>query len=644
MKNLFSKALSILALAVVMVGCAQQEKFTIESYLALSQEGQIYPTAEQIALLDKVIPEGNYTPFEKAENREFWDAFAQSPNGEQALRTAYGLLELEPEVPISDETYRRANLEGNRGIYKPRYYRTMDRLEYFLLAECMLNDGTFIPQIETYSRAILAMKSWVHPNHDDKDNGVLEGRRYHIDLSARKFSFVLALVDVILGDKIDSQLSDDINEQIQRRVINTYLESCQEDTLRPENNNWIRNTNNWNSVCTSGTILTSLISEPNRDRRVAAIGSALNSMAIYMAGFGADGYCSEGVGYWNYGFGHYLFLAEILHEYTDGAIDLFAFDNPEKMVKVANFPEKFEIQNGFFAAFSDGSTFVTKGGDNFAYLMAAREYGSRKPTYFRGDESVQNMIGWRADSAEYIDESGVPAPLPAYTYFDAQGIIISRGNQADKFSVAIKAGHNGENHNHCDVGSYNILLESDFIAGDIGAPSYVAGAFHPDNPARSSWGHPVPRINNTLQSVGIDFKGEVLGSAFSEGQDSATFNLKDAYEIPALRTLERVMVNDKSGNGAITITDSFTAREDVTFGTAVMVNVDYKIVGNDIILTSDNYKVKVEITAQGGKIALKDEIVPVEKLRSGRKSYRIGVDFTEPLKSGSILVKYTPIK
>ena len=60
-------------------------------------------------------------------------------------------------------------------------------------------------------------------------------------------------------------------------------------------------------------------------------------MNHYLSGFGEDGYCSEGLGYWGYGFGHYLYLAQILYDFTEGRIDLFAFNNAEKMKNVGTF-------------------------------------------------------------------------------------------------------------------------------------------------------------------------------------------------------------------------------------------------------------------------------------------------------------------
>ncbi len=612
----------------------------IDGYLSMTQGRDIYPTAEQMALLEAVIPDESYVPIPTIEQREYWNAIAQSEDGAAYLALAREYLTREPEIPITDEIYRRANLEGNRQIYKPRYYRTMERLEAFIAAECMVNDGTFMPQIETYCRAIMDMKSWLHPNHDDKENSVLEGKRVAIDLGARKFGLLLALVESTLVDRVSPELLAEIRVQLQWRITDSYLASCRgEDKV---GNNWIRATSNWNSVCTSGSVFTVMVSSQDKAERVAAIGSAINSMAHYLSGFGEDGYCSEGIGYWNYGFGHYLYLAEILHDYTDGAIDLFAFNNSEKLKNVANFPENYKIHGNYYSPFADSSTSVADGTDNFAYLMAAHYYGAQKPTYFTPDELVQRVIGWDYAQGSVAPRSEGDA-LPAYTYFDDQGIVISRAEQQGDFSIAIKAGHNAENHNHSDVGSYYIMLGDDTVAGDIGAPSYVAGAFSPNNPSRSSWGHPVPRINNTLQSNGRQYKGTVTATRFAQGSDMATLDIKAAYELPVIESLERVMLNQKGDGAEVTITDSFKASEPVTFGTAVMVNVDYEIKGNTIILKTDNHRVKVDITAEGGDIKLKDERVEVEKLRSGRKSYRIGVDFTKSLASGSITVKYTAL-
>ncbi|AWW32793.1 hypothetical protein DN752_23080 [Echinicola strongylocentroti] len=618
------------------------KQLDIPAYLQLAKKGDIYPNAAQLEMLDAVLPKTAFQPAPSFQNRKYWQKMADTDLGKKYILEAEEAIGQAPEVPISDAIYRRANKEGNRGIYKPRYYRTMDRLEKYILAECMLNDGRYLAQIETYIEAIMEMKSWLHPNHDDSDNSVLEGKRVSIDLGARKFGLVLALADALLENKLSTTLRNEIAEQLQWRIIDTYLASCKEDD--PESNHWIRSTSNWNSVCTSGTLFTTMVISDDEEERKAAIGAALNSMVFYLSGFGEDGYCSEGTGYWNYGFGHYLYLAEILFDYSGGKIDLFRFDNPEKLQKVADFPENFQVHQGLYAPFSDGVTRVKEGGDNFAYVMSAKYYGAQKPKGFVPDEAVQSLVVW-PDYQQYISNEKGKNPLPPVTYFDDYGIVISRGQQTTPFSIAVKAGHNAENHNHSDVGSYVIAYGEQIMAGDIGAPSYIAGAFSKDNPARSSWGHPVPKINDQLQSNGREYKGRITSTEFTKNKDKVEVDIQPAYEIPSLTSLSRTVENDKTGQGTISITDHFAASRPVDFGVAIMTLAEYEIVDSrTVIITENGYKIKAEITGEGGDLVIKDEQVPVEHLREGGPAYRIGVDYTAPVAEGSITVRYSPLQ
>lgn len=620
-----------------------QSKTTLDisAYLSLVKGDSIYPNLAQLEMLKTVIPDYSFQPAPTISDRDYWNERAKTESGQEYYQEALSLLERKPEVPISDAIYRRANKEGNRGIYKPRYYRTMDRLEKFILAECIENKGRFIPQIEVYAKAIMQMKSWLHPNHDDDKNGVLEGKRVAIDLGARKFGLVLALADALLVEKLSKSVRVDIADQLEWRIVDSYFKTCKgQDTI---GNRWIRSTSNWNSVCTSGTIFSTIVASESHEERVAAIGCALNSMEYYLSGFGEDGYCSEGTGYWNYGFGHYLYLAQILFDYTEGKIDLFKFDNPEKLKRVANFPENFQIQNGLYPRFSDGVLRVKPGNDNFSYYMAAKYYGARKPKKLLVDEVVQLLVGWK-DEVPYVSEEKEALMFKENTYFDDFGVVISRGQQKVPFSIAIKAGHNAENHNHSDVGSYVIVLGEDMVTGDIGAPSYTAGAFEPENPARSSWGHPLPRIQNELQSNGIERKGKIINTEFNKAKDVAVFDIKPAYTIPALEQLTRTMMNDKSGTGKISIIDTFSASKPIDFGTAIMVDGPYEIVNNEkIIIQTDAHKVEAKIRVEGTSVTIRDEVVPVKHLRGGKTAYRIGIDFDKPIKKGAIEIQYTPI-
>lgn len=635
---------------VNVIADGETSRLDINAYLELADSNMIYPTTAQISMLEKIIPNEAFQPAPSIDNRKYWNEIASSKSGQDYLKKALSLLNKAPEVPISDEIYRRANKEGNRAIYKPRYYRTMERLEHFVLAECIENEGRFLDQIIKYSEAIMDMKSWVHPNHDDGENGVLEGIRITIDLGARRFGSDLALVELLIKDKLPSEFRTTIETHLQRRIIDSYLHSCK---TNDENNRWIKSTSNWNSVCTSGSVFTTISMSKNREDRIAAIGSALNSIKYYLSGFGQDGYCSEGAGYWNYGFEHYLYLAKILQDYTNGAVDLFNAGNPEKMENVGNYPKRYRIQSNVCAPFSDGSSTVDYDG-GFAYTMSMKHYGLTMPAprkiTKRHDPfpAVFQLIRWNDGELGDKDNIDIEEPaedLPNHTYFEDFGIVISRGKQNIPLSIAIKSGHNAENHNHSDVGSYSIVLGNEIITGDIGAPSYRAGAFDPENAARSSWGHPVPRIDSKLQSNGKAFSGEITKTVFSKDMDRVEMDISSAYELPYLKSLNRSMTNSKTNSGTIAIKDTFSSAKAVVFGTAIMTLEDYEIINaNTVLIKSKTQSIMAEISAQGGKVKIIDELVPVEHLREGGPAYRIGIEFTEPLESGSISISYKPTK
>ncbi|ANW97412.1 hypothetical protein AXE80_03240 [Wenyingzhuangia fucanilytica] len=633
----------LLIIAVFFAEIVQgQEKLNISEYLKLKENKIISPSVKQIEMLKKVLPKQAFQPAPKISDRVFWNKIAATKSGKDYWELANSYISTKPEVPISDSIYRLANKEGNRGIYKPRYYRTMEKLEYFILAECLENKGRFLPQIENFSNAILSMKSWLHPNHDDNKNTVLEGKRMHIDLGARKFGSVLALANCLLENKLSSTLKEDINSNLQRRIIDSYLTSTKG---LDRSNSWIKSTSNWNSVCTSGVVLTTITNSKNDEERLLTIGAAINSMEYYLSGFGDDGYCSEGLGYWGYGFGHYLYLAQILYDYTDGNINLFEFNYPEKLKNVGNFPENFEIQNLRCAPFADGVSRVSSKGSNFANVLSAKYFGAIKPTEIRMEEAAEQLIAWQHPKMFETNTNNTSSTLPDHTYFNDFGMVISRGKQKIPFSIAVKAGHNAENHNHSDVGTYVLVLGKDVMSGDIGAPSYTAGAFSEKNPARSSWGHPVPMIDHKLQSNGKEYRGIITKTNFSKDEDDIEMDLKPAYEISNLESLIRTVKNNKLDNGVITIKDTFSAKKNIDFGIAMMTLNEYKIVDeNTVVLTSENQKIKAEITSNGGVIKISDELVPVKKLREGAPAYRIGVDFVKPIKNGSITVKYTLIK
>tara|TARA_B110000037_G_C17070200_1_gene485543 strand:+ start:681 stop:1064 length:384 start_codon:yes stop_codon:yes gene_type:complete len=117
----------VVSAIVIGVGCqaAGDHKLDMGEYLSHAKEGVVYPTEKQKDMLRPFMAAEAYQPVPSIADRQFWSGVAEKESAQKIFEEAVSDLEKKPEVPITDEIYRRANKEGNRGIYKPRYYRTM---------------------------------------------------------------------------------------------------------------------------------------------------------------------------------------------------------------------------------------------------------------------------------------------------------------------------------------------------------------------------------------------------------------------------------------------------------------------------------------------------------------------------------------
>lgn len=93
-----------------------------------------------------------------------------------------------------------------------------------------------------------------------------------------------------------------------RRDIRWPSPDCAEDfDIRTRKMNWwLNGRENWNAVCTDNMLTAALSLLKDSIDRSLFVDAAIRSVDSYLESFEEDGYCSEGMGYWNYGFGHHL--------------------------------------------------------------------------------------------------------------------------------------------------------------------------------------------------------------------------------------------------------------------------------------------------------------------------------------------------
>ncbi|MDR1289860.1 MAG: heparinase II/III-family protein, partial [Planctomycetaceae bacterium] len=479
-----------------------------------------------------------------------------------------------PELPES--LYKEYYRNGNRTNYQNVRGKKYRRLTVFVLAECIENKGRFIAPLEATIRSICGDPSWAYPAHDS-DARIYDGKTNYIDLGSSNISVELSLAVAWLGDKLSPEIRELIRDNIERRTFQPY-----EQAVKSGNNGrnwWITGTNNWNSVCHADVVGAALVLIDDPVRRAWYIAAAEKFMGQFFSGFTPDGYCSEGVGYWNYGFGHFVELAEIVYQATGGKVDFLT------MPKVKNcslFGFRMEVAPGLFAAFADCSIDVKPNVSLVKYLSRRLKFGFAD--YEKNQDKLTSLkstgVFCFPNSATKTPETP-PTLTPLNelrTEFPDAGVLIfrPRSGEAKQLAVVCKGGHNAEQHNHNDVGSFTVMYAGTTPILDPGGEVYTRrtfGSHRYDSNLLNSFGHPVPVINGHLQKTGHNANGKIIAKSFADKKDSCTIEYAAAYGLKEIKKLERTFEFTRTESdkpNSLTVIDVVEFEQTATFETALL--------------------------------------------------------------------------
>jgi hypothetical protein len=586
--------------------------------------------AGRVEELAGLLPETPQGPGDPIAVRERWDELARLPSAAGILKTAGSYLD-PPPPELPDDLYLDFSRTGNRDNYQRPYFERTSRISSLVLAECLENQGRFLAAIERDVLALCDERSWTMPAHDSSLTN-LRGTHLTIDLGSSNRAWLLATTDWLLGDRLSPALRSRIRSECRRRVLDVYLAAVRAGQTR--GNWWMTTTNNWNAVCTAGVVGTALALAVERRERAEVLAAMELSNPFFISGFTDDGYCSEGLGYWDYGFGHFLLLGDLVLKATAGRLNLFA-DDP-KLLRISAFPTNLMIQPGLAPAFADCG--VNPRPSNASLALIHRHLPEAVPTPVRWDPLAGGLIqvtlfAFDQDTSAIAEAQGEAPPLPLRTWFDQAGILVSRSlpGAVPAFGAAFKGGHNAEHHNHNDVGSYVIGLEGHAYLLDPGAEVYTRRTFSGqryESKVLNSYGHPVPVVAGKLQRPGAQARGEVLAADFSESTDRLVLSLKSCYDVPALERLERAF-EYRRAEGTIVIEDRVKLSSPQTFATA-LITLDrvHRRDSRTLVVYDARRALQVSVEAEGGEWDFALEQIDNPGRASPR---RLGFTFTAPV-------------
>jgi hypothetical protein len=238
---------------------------------------------------------------------------------------------------------------------------------------------------------------------------------------------------------------------------------------------------------------------------------------------------------------------------------------------------------------------------------------------------------------------------PLRDWFEEAGILIARppADQPRGLGVALKGGNNAEHHNHNDVGSFLVALGTSVPLVDPGSEVYTRRTFSGkryESGVLNSFGHPVPLVAGQLQRRGREAAAKVLKTEFTDSTDTIVLDLRKAYPVEQLESLERTFVFSRKGSGSLTVTDEVQFSSPQSFGVALVTFSDWTQSRDDRLLVGkDADTLAVGIATNGPKFTVGAEKIE-EDLPGGRIPTRLGIELAEPVRQATITLTIAPAR
>lgn len=433
------------------------------------------------------------------------------------LDTAEEFLVTEPPVIKFSKIHLFATT-GNREIFQHDFFNYERRMQTFFLAYILTEDEKYIEPLADIIWNICDFESWSIPAHVSEELSI-ERRRTNLDLCSTIMGFRIAEILYYIGDKLPELVYRRAKAEVRYRIIESY-KRYDSDAFW-----WMKSTNNWSAVCISAVLATYLyIAEEEEIEQM--LPRMTKTAECYLRGFAEDGCCTEGYGYWNYGFSFFCLFATMLRDYTNGKINYF---ENEKVHKIALFQQNICMNEKQCLSFSDGGLDYAPRGyvtHLLKNIYPDMTIPSIAPSEYAG--CPLRYVFWQDPEIA----SSILEPT-SHIFRDAQWFLCHRAG----YSLGAKAGHNAEPHNHNDVGSFLISKNGRVTFVDPCGGEYTRQYFSEERYGyfvTSSRGHSVPIINGKLQA-----RTKNKATLINAEENRFTFTMEQAYDDPSLISLVR---------------------------------------------------------------------------------------------------------
>ena len=446
-------------------------------------------------------------------------------------------------------------INGNRVNYEKLCFEKRRQLAALVMAEIMEGKGRFISDIIDGIGSFCEETWWGIPAHYSKAIPLAELQE--VDLFNAETASLIAWTRYML-EKQFNNLSPDLCKRIDSEIARRILDPA------VKGNYWWKTAGmNWNPWICSNWLTCVLICENDEVRKAEAIAQIKKATQAFIDAYPEDGGCDEGPGYWDRAAAS---MFEVLRLLTVDGLQ----STVNKIKNMAAYAYKTYIGNDYCVNFADAHENKAVQQVNIVYPFGLwlgdqtmREFGAYlgRQKHILDDPAAlydksgnfptlgrELMFLWKI--RQFMAEQPREPILKDVWLPNLQMMTARRGH----LFVAMKGGHNGESHNHNDVGSFIVYANNEPLFIDPGVGEYTAKTFGKDRYSiwtMQSQYHNLPQINGVDQSDGKQYAAKVI----SHKDGLLCLDIAGAYPAEAkVNTWKRTV---STGKSAITITEEY---------------------------------------------------------------------------------------
>ena len=646
------------------------------SFTSYAQQGRhILKKGYTVDFFQKAILEPTqWVPYPAINNSEIWKSLLTSQKYNSVIKNAEGFIGY--SWPVTRASVFLDFVEtGNRTNFELISFSRRNALASLVIGELVENKGRFLDDIVDGIWSICEETFWGVPAHLTYQNrgvGLADVSNPVVDLFAAETGSMLAWVSNLLGDKLDKVsplVKERIYVEIDRRIFKViesnpkyrwmgYSRKNTDSTLSYRMQSFQqRRPNNWNPWICSNLLTCTLLLEKNKQRRSKFVQEVFTILDNYLDPYPADGGCDEGPGYWGKAAAATFDCLDLMSMATNNQFNLFG----DTLIKnMGEYICKAYIGNGYYLNFADavaktshspmliyryGKAVNSKTMMEMGAFLASKD----KTNNNLGDAfSLLRILPELFYSKNLLDKKG-NEPLIVDSWLPDIQVMVSRdlANSTTGFTLAAKAGHNQESHNHNDVGSFMLFYNGYPAMIDAGAGTYTKD-YNQLWVHSSAYHNLLPIINGNVQEEGRKYSASNV--SYSNHLNEVLFSQDISKTYPdsvGVIKWESIYLHQKGKS--ITISQTFELKENpseivipILLATAPNTSINGKL----IITTGDGEKFSVDYDAKLFVVTIEEIKLTDQKIARnwGSSIYRACFKMNHPSKKGNYKLVFNSIK